>query len=96
MASRTSNASGCCGRPPSARRLQSSRWRSARCRNTRRADGRRVGRLDPVFKALMKRGLMIRTMSGFRFPNWIRVTVVGREVLEQFVEGLAEELKSAP
>ena len=35
------------------------------------------------------------SMSGFRFPNWIRVTVVGREVLEQFVEGLAAELKSA-
>jgi hypothetical protein len=34
-------------------------------------------------------------MTGFRFPNWIRVTVVGREVLEQFVEGLAAELKSA-
>ena len=49
-----------------------------------------------LYRRLMKRGLMIRTMSGFRFPNWIRVTVVGREVLEQFVEGLAEELKSAP
>lgn len=46
-----------------------------------------------LYRRLMKRGLMIRTMSGFRFPNWIRVTVVGREVLEQFVEGLAEELK---
>ena len=48
-----------------------------------------------LYRRLMKRGLMIRTMSGFRFPNWIRVTVVGREVLEQFVEGLAQELKSA-
>ena len=49
-----------------------------------------------LYRRLMKRGLMIRTMSGFRFPNWIRVTVAGREVLEQFVAGLAEELKSAP
>ena len=48
-----------------------------------------------LYRKLMKRGLMVRTMTGFRFPNWIRVTVVGREVLERFVEGLSEELKSA-
>ncbi len=48
-----------------------------------------------LYRRLMKRGLMVRTMSGFRFPNWIRVTVVGREILEQFIEGLAEELKPA-
>ncbi len=47
-----------------------------------------------LYRKLMKRGLMVRTMTGFRFPDWIRVTVVGREVLERFVEGLAEELKS--
>ncbi len=48
-----------------------------------------------LYRRLMKRGFMIRTMSGFRFPNWIRVTVVRREILEQFMDGLAEELKPA-
>jgi histidinol-phosphate aminotransferase len=48
-----------------------------------------------LYRRLMKRGLMIRTMSGFRFPNWIRVSVVSQGVLEQFMDGLAEELKPA-
>jgi len=47
-----------------------------------------------LYRKLMKRGLMVRTMTGFRFPNWIRVTVVGREILERLVEGLAAELKT--
>jgi len=45
-----------------------------------------------LYRRLMRRGLMIRTMTGFRFPNWIRVTIAGREVLQQFLEGLAAEL----
>jgi histidinol-phosphate aminotransferase len=46
-----------------------------------------------LYRKLMKRGLMIRTMTGFRFPNWIRVTVVGVDILQQLVDALAEELK---
>lgn len=45
-----------------------------------------------LYRRLMRRGLMVRTMTGFRFPNWIRVTIAGREVLQQFLEGLAAEV----
>jgi histidinol-phosphate aminotransferase len=46
-----------------------------------------------LYRRLMRRGLMVRTMTGFRFPNWIRVSVVGPEILQQFLEGLAAELR---
>ncbi len=44
------------------------------------------------YRRLMRRGLMVRTMTGFRFPTGIRVTIAGREILQQFLEGLAAEL----
>jgi histidinol-phosphate aminotransferase len=31
---------------------------------------------------------MVRTMTGFRFPNFIRVTLSVREAMEAFVAGL--------
>jgi histidinol-phosphate aminotransferase len=46
-----------------------------------------------LYRRLMRRGLMVRTMTGFRFPNWIRVTIAQRDVLLQFLEGLAAELR---
>jgi histidinol-phosphate aminotransferase len=36
---------------------------------------------------------MVRTMTGFRFPNYIRVTISGKEALEALVEALEEILK---
>ncbi|MEW6187333.1 MAG: histidinol-phosphate transaminase [Thermodesulfobacteriota bacterium] len=41
-----------------------------------------------VYRKMMTRGVMIRTMTGFRFPNYIRVTVADQESLEIFVEAL--------
>jgi histidinol-phosphate aminotransferase len=49
-----------------------------------------------LYRRLMRRGLMVRTMTGFRFPNWIRVTVVWPEILQQFLDGLAAELAKVP
>ncbi|ADW19296.1 histidinol phosphate aminotransferase apoenzyme [Desulfobulbus propionicus DSM 2032] len=45
-----------------------------------------------MYRRLMRRGMMVRTMTGFRFPGWIRVTLREREVMERFVEALAEEV----
>lgn len=42
-----------------------------------------------AYRRLMTRGIMIRSMTGFRFPNWIRVTISHREAMEAFVESLA-------
>jgi histidinol-phosphate aminotransferase len=41
-----------------------------------------------AYRKLMTRGVMVRTMTGFRFPNWIRITVTYREALEAFIEAL--------
>ncbi|MEW6264633.1 MAG: histidinol-phosphate transaminase [Thermodesulfobacteriota bacterium] len=46
-----------------------------------------------AYRRLMTRGVMIRTMTGFRFPNWIRVTMAPREALEALVEALAGMLQ---
>lgn len=45
-----------------------------------------------LYRRLMRRGLMVRTMTGFRFPDWIRVTITDRKVMQQFLEALASEL----
>ncbi|WP_419785343.1 pyridoxal phosphate-dependent aminotransferase [Pseudodesulfovibrio sp.] len=37
-------------------------------------------------RRLLRRGLLVRTMTGFRFPNWIRVSLVRTPVLEEFAE----------
>jgi histidinol-phosphate aminotransferase len=43
-----------------------------------------------AYRKLMTRGVMVRTMTGFRFPNFIRVTLSVREVMEAFVTALDE------
>ncbi len=45
-----------------------------------------------VYRQLMSKGVMIRTMTGFRFPNWIRVSVGVHEAMEAFIDGLADIL----
>ena len=42
-----------------------------------------------AYRKLMARGVMVRTMTGFRFPNFIRVSVGPMEAMEAFVEALA-------
>jgi histidinol-phosphate aminotransferase len=37
-----------------------------------------------IYRMLMKHGFMVRTMTGFRFPNWIRITLLSRPVMEAF------------
>lgn len=45
-----------------------------------------------AYRKLMTQGIMIRTMTGFRFPNYIRVTVSGLNVMEAFTEALERVL----
>ncbi len=44
-------------------------------------------------RKLMRRGFMVRSMTGFRFPNWIRVSLVQRPIIERFGEALAREIR---
>lgn len=41
-----------------------------------------------AYRKLMTKGVMIRTMTGFRFPNFIRVTISERVMLEAFIKNL--------
>jgi len=41
-----------------------------------------------AYRKLMTHGVMVRSMTGFRFPNYIRVTVSAMEALEAFVQAL--------
>ncbi len=37
-----------------------------------------------MYRKLMTRGIMVRTMTGFRFPNWIRISLVQEPVMAEF------------
>ncbi|RJR25293.1 MAG: histidinol-phosphate transaminase [Desulfobacteraceae bacterium] len=50
-----------------------------------------------AYRKLMARGVMIRSMTGFRFPNWIRITISYMEAMNAFIEALEailSEMKS--
>jgi len=46
-----------------------------------------------MYRKLMKKGVMVRTMTGFRFPNWIRVSLVQQPVMEIFCQALTEVIE---
>lgn len=45
-----------------------------------------------AYRKLMHEGVMIRPMTGFRYPNHIRVTLAGMEAMEAFVRALKKIL----
>jgi histidinol-phosphate aminotransferase len=47
-----------------------------------------------MYRRLMKRGMMVRSMTGFRFPGWIRVTLREMAVMESFAEALGDEIRA--
>lgn len=48
-----------------------------------------------AYRKLMTQGVMVRTMTGFRFPNYIRITISQMEALEAFIEALAKVIKES-
>jgi histidinol-phosphate aminotransferase len=40
-----------------------------------------------LHRKLLCKGLMVRTMTGFRFPGWIRISLVQDVVMEEFCAG---------
>lgn len=48
-----------------------------------------------AYRRLMTRGVMVRTMTGFRFPNFIRVSVGRMPDMKRFVTELARILETA-
>jgi len=45
-----------------------------------------------AYRKLMAHGVMVRSMSGFRYPGWIRLTISFTEAMEAFAEALAKIL----
>ncbi|SNR74245.1 histidinol-phosphate aminotransferase [Humidesulfovibrio mexicanus] len=43
-----------------------------------------------MYRHLMRRGIMVRTMTGFRFPNWIRVSLVQEPVMREFLSAFRD------
>ncbi len=39
-----------------------------------------------VYRKMLSKGVVIRSMTGFRYPNWIRVSIGTHEAMELFVE----------
>ncbi len=46
-----------------------------------------------AYRKLMSKGVMIRSMTGFRFPNWIRVSIGKHDAMEVFIAALKEILR---
>ena len=41
-----------------------------------------------AYRKLMSQGVMVRTMTGFRFPNWIRISIGLPEAMQAFIKAL--------
>lgn len=47
-----------------------------------------------AYRLLMQQGYMVRTMTGFRFPGWIRVSIADREAMQGFCAALSRLIHS--
>lgn len=45
-----------------------------------------------LYRRLMREGVMVRTMTGFRYPNWIRVSLARPAAMEAFATAFAKVL----
>ncbi|MDQ3197934.1 MAG: histidinol-phosphate transaminase [Verrucomicrobiota bacterium] len=52
----------------------------------------RVGDGKTLFKALLDKGLIVRALSGYNFPEWVRVSVGTMEQNRQFMAALRDVL----
>jgi histidinol-phosphate aminotransferase len=48
-----------------------------------------------AYRKLMAQGVMVRSMTGFRYPNWIRVSIGRHEAMEAFVTALRNILSES-
>jgi len=52
----------------------------------------RVGDGDCVFREMLKRGVIVRAMAGYKLPEWVRISVGTREQNERCIATLREVL----
>jgi len=48
-----------------------------------------------AYRKMMTQGVMVRAMTGFRFPNWIRISISRQEAMEALVEALSHTLRNS-
>ena len=48
-----------------------------------------------AYKRLMSLGYMVRSMTGFRYPNHIRISLAARPIMEGLVEALSQVLEGS-
>jgi histidinol-phosphate aminotransferase len=51
-----------------------------------------VGDGDEIFRALQRRGVIVRPMRGYKMPGWVRVTVGTMDENRKFITALEKEL----
>jgi histidinol-phosphate aminotransferase len=54
----------------------------------------RVGKGEEVFQRLLKQGVIVRPMAGYRFPEHVRVTVGTMEENRKFISALEHVIRS--
>lgn len=52
----------------------------------------RVGRGRPTFEALLRKGVIVRPMDGYKLPEWIRVSIGTPAQMDRFFDALAQVL----
>ncbi|WP_043632694.1 histidinol-phosphate transaminase [Desulfovibrio sp. TomC] len=45
-----------------------------------------------LYRKLMQKGVMVRTMTGFRYPNWIRISMAQAPAMEAFAKAFSSVL----
>lgn len=48
-----------------------------------------------LYRRLMREGVMVRTMTGFRYPNWIRVSLAQEPAMNAFATALPKILETS-
>lgn len=54
----------------------------------------KVGNGDQVFKNMLKKGVIVRAMSGYKLPDWVRISIGTPEENQRALEVLDEVLNS--
>jgi histidinol-phosphate aminotransferase len=56
----------------------------------------RTGQGDRVFRDMLKQGVIVRAMSGYKLPEWVRISIGTRAQNERCLEVLDSVLATAP
>ena len=79
-------------RPPLSGGRICARWSCPSSRAWRISSSSEVGDGKAVFKALLKKGVIVRALKGYKFPEWVRISVGTMEQNRKCIAALREVL----